>query len=116
MGQIDPSDWWGERAECVRLARLGRIDTDDFFFEKRFPPNSDDYRRHVAMLKNICEECLVIDECREFVDSTDTREGFWAGETASQRHDRRFPGRHAKQARSEVIATVSRPLSPVGLL
>jgi hypothetical protein len=73
------------------IGKTRRCTGDDFFFEARWVPNSEPYRDHVARLRMICGKCPVILECREYADDTDTRIGFWGGETAAERHNRRFP-------------------------
>jgi hypothetical protein len=89
---------WQADAACLSVrifdSELGKTRPctgDDFFFESRWLPHSDEYRDHVARLRAICGKCSVILQCRAFADDTDTRVGFWGGETAAERHERRFP-------------------------
>ena len=75
---------WQAKGECAQPH--SHVEPDDFFYEGRFPPNSKEQRAHIERLRNICAECLVFDECREFAESI--HEGFWAGETSDERRKR----------------------------
>lgn len=110
---------WMEDSVCAQMCRDDQIKPDDFFPEGRFNPNSPEYHAHIASLRAICSQCSVMLLCREYADRTDSRHGFWGGETSGERHDRRFPSRRQRVSRLlplPVIPVRTTPTSGPGLL
>jgi hypothetical protein len=106
---------WQTEAVCA----LEKIDPDNFFYEGRFPQNSFEYREHIAYLRSLCFRCPCRIQCRDYADSLDIRDGFFGGETPTERLDRRWPNRAAAQRRAAALhkedVVIHRPIGPPGL-
>jgi len=69
-------------------------DTEMFFIEEG----------HIAAevtptLRDVCKECLILDNCFQYAVSTPSLHGFWAGTTVREREQ--FRARRRKQAWKE---------------
>lgn len=74
--RIDHGDDWRDHANCSGQLHL-------FFAKKAERPQAR--ARREAKANALCQECPVIEPCREFARSN--REyGFWAGESEEDRH------------------------------
>lgn len=88
MADLEFHPPWMAQGLCATDPEL---DTDDFFFEGRFVPNSAEYNAHVAFLRRVCGRCPCRVRCREYAISTDIRYGFWGGMTTAERYGERWP-------------------------
>lgn len=102
---MDDLSWQAEGA-------CGGMTTDDFFFEGRFSTNSPEYLEHCAMLRVVCNSCPVIALCRDYADRTDTRVGWWGGESSSERYTRRFPNRRKRASITTPVPSLKGPALP----
>lgn len=92
--------------QAESLCATEPVGVDDFFFEGRWLANSDDYRDHVRRLKAMCARCPVRQKCLDYADETDTRDGFWGGETATERLNRRWPNHRKRRVRERESLSV----------
>lgn len=95
------SPHWRSQAVC---SRHPEVTIEDFFPEGKFRKNSREYRKHIAFLRSLCSVCSVVDECRAEAERWGCKEGFWAGETASERKHRRFPATRPGASRKDPMA------------